>query len=179
MQQAEDEDMEHFSEELEQWTWKVPEGVTLNQIDYVMMDTRIIFNDVVTIGEQIIFTCSDHHMLRSELCVDSVYEDRVKRSQKPKQKWHFNKEAFVQEVSEMDLKYKVKKDINEDYEEFILQIISAAKKAKSLKMLGHKQRISEETESDGEEGAHEIKRKNGRRIQNIGQRNSCEDQRKL
>ncbi|CAM2109022.1 unnamed protein product [Caretta caretta] len=63
---------------------------------------------------------SDHRMLRSKLCVDNVYEDRVKRSQKPKQKWLFNEEAFAQEVSEMDLEYKVNKDIDEDYEEFHL-----------------------------------------------------------
>ncbi|XP_034628411.1 craniofacial development protein 2-like [Trachemys scripta elegans] len=57
------------------WTWKSLAGVTLNQIDYVMMDTRRTFNDVATIGEQIIFTGSDHYILRSKLCVDNVYED--------------------------------------------------------------------------------------------------------
>ncbi|KAH1172618.1 hypothetical protein KIL84_016457 [Mauremys mutica] len=62
-------------EQCQQWTWKSPDGVILNQIDYVMTDTRRIFNDVVTIGEQIIFTGSGHHMLRSKLCIDNVYED--------------------------------------------------------------------------------------------------------
>ncbi|CAM2105862.1 unnamed protein product [Caretta caretta] len=45
----------------------------------------------------------------------------------------------------MDLEYKVNQDIDEPYEQFISQIISGAKKAKALKILGRKQRISKET----------------------------------
>jgi len=80
------------------WTWKSPNGLVKNEIDYILSNRNVVKN-VETI--QRVNIGSDHRMVRSKIRLDTKLErSRMVRSGKPK----INLEALTSRAEEFQLK---------------------------------------------------------------------------
>ena len=110
--------------EKRQWTWRSADGRTLNQIDFVLTDTSRIFTDVSVIGEKIIHTGSDHRLIRSTLLLNIKRENAVlKKDCHPRK--NLNADTFSALMETVDLSMNCT-DIDEDYEQFVANILKVA-----------------------------------------------------
>ena len=57
--------------EKRQWTRRSPDSSAFNQIDYVLCKVRRIISDISVISEKIVYTGSDHRMLRNKISIES------------------------------------------------------------------------------------------------------------
>ena len=115
--------------EKRQWTWRSPDSSAFNQIDYVLCSASRILSDVSVIGEKIIYTGSDHRMLRSTISINLKKERSVLKRQKTLPKKLFNADIFAANLSKEDLSFHEEKGINCDYENFVKQITDNVNRA--------------------------------------------------
>ena len=110
--------------EKRQWTWRSADGRTLNQIDFVLTDTRRIFSDVSVIGEKIISTGSDHRLLRATLMLNIKHENAILKKACPPRR-NFNADTFLTLMETVDFSMNCT-NIDDDYEQFVANILEAA-----------------------------------------------------
>ena len=110
--------------EKRQWTWRSADGRTLNQIDFVLTDTKRIFTDVSVIGEKIVNIGSDHRMLRSSLILDVKRENAILKNACPPKR-NLNAAIYSSLMETVDFSMNCP-NIDEDYEQFVANILKAA-----------------------------------------------------
>ena len=110
--------------EKRQWTWRSADGRTLNQIDFVLTDTRRIFSDVSVIGEKIISTGSDHRLLRATLMLNNKRENAMLKKACPPRR-NLNADTFLTLMETVDFSMNCT-NIDDDYEQFVANILEAA-----------------------------------------------------
>ena len=102
------------------WTWRSSDRRTLNQIDYVLTDTKRIFSDVSVIGEKVVNIGSDHRLLRSSIAVKFDRENKILRREKtPRMK--VNEATLSENLEAMNFSVTAA-DIDEDYNEFVVKV---------------------------------------------------------
>ncbi|XP_062526852.1 craniofacial development protein 2-like [Bombyx mori] len=81
------------------WTWMSPDGVTKNEIDFIMSTSRQIFNDVSVIHR--VKTGSDHRIVRGILSINVKLERSrlMKSTLRPPNAHIHNREGFQLELS--------------------------------------------------------------------------------
>ena len=126
-------DNTHFKKKKSRkWTWKSPNGVTKNEIDYILSNKNIVLNvDVI----QRVNVGSDHRMVRGTIRLNTRMErSKMVRSGKPK----VNIEALMQKKGEFQLKLQnrfEKLSSEEDTEEMV-EIITEAIQECALETAG-------------------------------------------
>ena len=99
------------------WTWRSPDHITKNQIDYVLTDTKRIFSDISVIGKKIVNTGSDHRLIRSSITINIGRENDILRRDKPPKK--IVNEATLKANMEAMHPSVIIAEVDEDYEVFI------------------------------------------------------------
>ncbi|XP_026324338.1 uncharacterized protein LOC113233423 [Hyposmocoma kahamanoa] len=128
------------------WTWRSPDAVTKNEIDFILTDKRHIFRDVSVINR--FSTGSDHRLVRGSLNIDV----KLERSRLMKSTLRPNplqimagSEKFHELLEARFVELKPTEDVDEALQSVVGTLRSEGIKFCQLQRTGKKSKLSDET----------------------------------
>lgn len=126
------------------WTWESPDSSIRNEIDYFLSDSKRIIEDVETIGQSFFHVSTDHRMVRAKLKIDLRKEEKIRAiSNHIPKVFKVNKTDFRNHIEKAD--WTLKKDIDQDYENFITTLVDCKKKSTEISPKPSRNRLSTTT----------------------------------
>lgn len=128
------------------WTWRSPDGVTKNEIDFIMTNKKHIFRDVSVITR--FKTGSDHRLVRGTLNIDFKLERSrlIKSTLRPNTLQAITGSDYFQ--LQLQNRYAVletTEDVDRETQNFTEVLCEEGKKFCQLRCSGRKSKLSEET----------------------------------
>ncbi|KAI5739732.1 hypothetical protein M8J77_022721 [Diaphorina citri] len=128
------------------WTWESPNGITKNEIDFILTDCKRLVQDVETIGRKYFDTFSDHRPIRAKLRIDEKLEEKIRAKSNHKvKKVEINKEYFLNTIEEKYWKLNTDISIEDDYNHFTKQLLECKKAATTPIANQTRNRLSQST----------------------------------
>lgn len=128
------------------WTWRSPDTVTKNEIDFIIADKKRLFRDVSVVNR--FNTGSDHRLVRATLSIDTRLERyrMIQSTLRPSQlQISAGSEVFHKTLENRFVNLETTDDVDENLENLVTLMREEGAKFFSGKRTGKKSELSDET----------------------------------
>nr|ADI61818.1 endonuclease-reverse transcriptase [Bombyx mori] len=128
------------------WTWRSPDSVTKNEIDFIIADKKRLFRDVSVVNR--FNTGSDHRLVRATLTIDARLERHrmIQSTLRPNQlQISAGSEAFHKTLENRFVNLETTNDVDENLKNLVTVMREEGAKFFSGKRTGKKSELSDET----------------------------------